>query len=355
MVPVISNTLSFVQCLYIIFSIPVFITPLRVNTSVTDTYCPLLWNHINLRPDNQVYPCCRFTTPLTEFTGDLTEAINTEEMSDLRKKSISGVPIDGCQKCYTEDQQGIISWRKYCLEKYGYVREVDVKYLEVSFDNICNLACDGCYNERSLEWAKKDFPEAREKDLIISTAEIIDLPSTLNEVSFLGGEPLMTSRHFKLLQGMEDISQANVSYTTNGSFLFTPEQLDLLNKANNVEIIVSIDGYEELNSKVREFSVWQDILNFLNQVSEYDFELLIHSTIHKNNLHGVKDLYNFVVSNDYAWRVNLVTYPDHLCVKHMDKKLLSESLVEVCELMDLNQIDHTLNLTRLKNYLKLLL
>lgn len=276
-------------------------------------------------------------------------------MSELRKKSISGVPIDGCQKCYTEDQQGIISWRKYCLEKYGYVREVDVKYLEVSFDNICNLACDGCYNERSLEWAKKDNPNAREKDLIMSTSEIAELPDTLTDVSFLGGEPLMTSRHFKLLQGIQNISKANISYTTNGSFLFTNEQLELLNKANSVEIIVSIDGYADLNSEVREFSVWQDVLNFLEQVSEYDFDLLIHSTIHKNNLHGVNDLYNFVVSNNYAWRINLVTYPDHLCVKHMEKTTLSESLVEVCKLMDLEQIDPTLNLTRLKNYLKLLL
>ena len=320
-----------------------------------ETYCPLLWNHVNLRPDNQVYPCCRFTTPLKEFTGDLDEALRSEEMSDLRKKSISGVPIQGCQKCYTEDQQGIISWRKFCLEKYGYVREVDIKYLEVSFDNICNLACDGCYNERSLEWAKKDFPDTREKDLIMSTAEITELPHTLTDVSFLGGEPLMTSRHFKLLQGISDISKANISYTTNGSFCFTQEQLELLHKANSVEIIVSIDGYEDLNSEVRQYSVWQDILTFLDQVTKNGFDLLIHSTIHKNNLHGIKDLHDFVVANQYAWRINLVTYPDHLCVKHLDKKLLSKSLIHVCELMDLDQIEPTLNLTRLKNYLKLLL
>ena len=272
--------------------------------------CAAFWVHTNIRPDNRIFPCCRFKTPVTTFTGDVNAILHTPEYIKLREASLAGVRLAGCEKCYYEESQGQESLRERFNKEYT-TDTVELKYLEIGFDNICNLACDGCWEEWSSTWANIKNPDTK-KINILTTEEFTNLPDTIDKVLFLGGEPLMTNRHIKFLERLPHPNSVSVIYYTNGTFLFTDSEINLLSKFKQVKIYVSIDGVKELNEKVRTGSSWADILKFLEQLKHTTFDITVNSVIHANNWHGFKDLAKFINDNGYKWNTNILTYPQKL-------------------------------------------
>jgi sulfatase maturation enzyme AslB (radical SAM superfamily) len=274
--------------------------------------CAAFWHHTNIRSDNKVFPCCRFKTPIQEFTGDVVNILNSNEYKDLRDHS---GPIAGCAKCDYEETMGVKSLRQKFNEEYD-IKTVKLEFLEVGLDNICNLTCDGCWDEFSSSWAKKS-----ESTIIVrSSTDITELPNTINKILFLGGEPLMTNRHRKLLKLIADPSVVNITYNTNGTFLLDNDTIDILKTFKNVDFILSIDGYAELNEKVRSGSKWSDILAFIDQIQKSDFNLTIHTVLHKNNWHGIGKIKEFVDSIGKPWTINILTYPKKLDISTIENK-----------------------------------
>jgi MoaA/NifB/PqqE/SkfB family radical SAM enzyme len=193
---------------------------------------------------------------------------------------------------------------------------------------MCNLACDGCGPEFSSTWASQ-LDQTHTKIDIRSTSEINDIPHDLEKILFLGGEPLMNNRHRRFLSKISDLSKLEVVYNTNGSFLLDQKTILLLQKCKSVEFRLSIDGYKELNSKVRKHSRWEDILSFISQIRDLKFEFSIHTVIHQNNWFGLLDLQKFVSEQDVPWTINILTYPPHLDIIHLsdsDKKIMISQL-----------------------------
>lgn len=273
------------------------------------TKCAAFWKHTNLRSDNRIFPCCRFKHHVQAFDGNLTNVLTSAEYQELRRKSGNNEYIAGCKKCYDEEELGKLSLRQEFNEKYD-TDTVELKFFEVGFDNICNLTCDGCWEEFSSSWGKKI--NLKNELIVRSTTDIEFIPDTIDKILFLGGEPMMSSRHKRFLKKFKDLSSLTVIYNTNGTFMLDAETIELLLMCKKAEFIVSIDAYGSLNNKVRSGSNWQDILNFLDQLTFYKFKFSIHTVIHLNNWMGLKDLANFIHKNGYCWSTNILTYPPHL-------------------------------------------
>lgn len=286
-----------------------------------ETKCAAFWKHINIRNDNNVFACCRYKTPVKKFTENVVDILDSTEYENLRNNSLQGIHNPNCQKCYYEESLGKKSLRQQFNEEYD-CEQIELKFLEVGLDNICNLTCDGCWDEFSSSWAKKNNSEI----IVRTSKEIVDLPKSVNKVLFLGGEPLMTTRHLKILK-IADRTNLEVTYNTNGTFLLDDETIKLLNECKQVKFIVSIDGYKELNEKVRSGSKWEDILNFIEQIKRLNYQLTIHTVIHKNNWHGLFDLEKFIKSNSLTWTSNVLTYPKHLDINQVkDKNKVVETI-----------------------------
>jgi len=112
----------------------------------------------------------------------------------------------------------------------------------------------------------------------------------------------------------------------------------LLKEFKKVLFIVSVDGYSELNNKVRKHSDWNDILKFLVQVSDLRFEFKIHTTIHINNWQGLKDLAAWIEQNQYCWTVNILTYPKHLNITNLENKEELKMMISKINIPDKNYI-----------------
>ena len=104
-----------------------------------DTRCAAFWKHTNVRSNNEVFPCCRFKYPVQKFDGNLQSILHSSEYESLRKDSETGIKIDGCQKCYYEESIGTYSTRNFFNDNYS-TDLVNLEFLEMGFDNICNLA-----------------------------------------------------------------------------------------------------------------------------------------------------------------------------------------------------------------------
>ena len=284
-----------------------------------NTKCAAFWKHTNVRSDNKIFPCCRFKNSIMEFTGDLDNILTSTQYERLRKMSDNNEYIDGCSKCYMEEEVGKKSLRQKFNEEYS-TENVQLEFLEIGFDNICNLACDGCYPEFSSEWSKILYPDLDKKLHYKSIEEIKHIPDSITKILFLGGEPLMTNRHKKFLQIINNQDKVSVTYNTNGTFLLDNETVKLLKKFKETFFIISVDAFGDLNDKVRKGSNWNDILNFIKQCQNLDFPFSIHTTIHINNWLGLKDLSHFIRENNYDWTTNILTYPNGLSINNSENK-----------------------------------
>jgi sulfatase maturation enzyme AslB (radical SAM superfamily) len=283
-----------------------------------ESKCSAFWHHTNIRSDNRIFPCCRFKTSIATFNGNVSEVLFYKEYNSLRKSSLAGEHITGCEKCYYEESLGKESLRQKFNKEYE-CEDVKLEYLEIGFDNICNLTCDGCWDEFSSAWAKEKYP--KEKTMWIkSSTDITDIPDTINKVLFLGGEPLMTSRHYKFLKLIKVPSKVEITYNTNGTFLLDQQTIEKLKEFKRVVFILSIDGYGELNDRVRNGSNWSDILKFIEQIKSLGFILEVNTVIHINNWQGMPELSAFISTLGINWTTNALTYPAELSVKNISNK-----------------------------------
>ena len=209
--------------------------------------CSALYHHINVRSDNRIFPCCRFKKPIAKFDGNLT--LNSPEYDDLRKNFHKKLPE--CKKCFDEEKLGIKSLRQEFNERYD-CEEIKLEHLEIGFDNICNLKCDPCWEEWS--WQFGDFK---------TTEDIKNIPNTINKITFLGGEPLHTNRHYTFLKKLNR-TNIEVIYTTNGTIFPKNQWIKLWDNLDKITFLVSIDGYGELNDRVRYPSKWEEIMKTLH-------------------------------------------------------------------------------------------
>lgn len=304
-----------------------------------ETKCAAFWKHTNIRNSNKIFPCCRFKSPVAEFDGDVESILHSPIYQELREASSTGKFLEGCAKCYYEESQGKESLRQRFNKEYD-TEKVELKFLELGLDNICNLTCDGCFGEFSSAWSEKEQPSKPKSFHIRSSNNLNSVPNTVDKILFLGGEPLMTKRPSKILEQVPDKSKVSVIYNTNGTFLLDQYTIDLLKTFKNVEFIVSIDGYAELNDQVRSGSQWKDILKFIEQIRSLSFELSVNSVLHLNNWQGFTDLHNFIKSQKLEWTINVLTYPKHLAI---DKVENIHDVISTFENLDIPNKQYIMN------------
>jgi sulfatase maturation enzyme AslB (radical SAM superfamily) len=278
------------------------------------TKCAAFYNHTNIRSGNRVFPCCRYKTPIQKFDGDVGNILNSKEYYTLRHTWSIDDP--SCAKCKYEESLGKTSLRQWFNKNYT-TNEIKLRYLEVGFDNICDLTCDGCWEEWSSSWWIKKNPNLPAKQGVASTTEFRNIPESVEKVVFLGGEPLMTNRHRRFLESFNTLEHLEVEYFTNGMHSLKDEDFDLLKKCKHVHFTVSIDGYGELNETVRSGSVWDTVIKTLNQIAN-NFEYTIHTTIHRNNWHGLPEMFNW--TKKYSkWTTNILTFPRELDIINLEQ------------------------------------
>jgi len=282
--------------------------------------CSAFWNHTNIRSGNRVYPCCRFKYSVAEFDGDVGNVLHSDAYKKLREQASQNKFIKGCEKCLYEEKIGHKSLRQEFNEKYS-MDKVELKFLEIGFDNLCNLTCDGCNSEFSTSWIVKEKEiYGAPKHKLMEIDAVTNVPDTIEKILFLGGEPLITERHLKLLHQVSHKQKVEVIYNTNGTFIPTAQVVEELKHYKHVTFILSIDGIGALGEKVRGGTKWSNVVKFIDWVYDNNFNLEFNSVLHKNNYTGLKELNDFCRRFPARWYINVLTYPFDLDIRLLDKQ-----------------------------------
>ena len=144
--------------------------------------------------------------------------------------------------------------------------------LEIAFSNHCNYKCRHCNTFNSSRWKDDDIMLGNpvpDRLLLEPAVESLELDKLVNleHIKMLGGEPLLSKQHKKLLQNI-NIEKINLEYVTNGSIWPDDEIVDLWKRAQSLHVIVSLDDIFDRSDYFRIDSNFTTIKNTMNRFEE---------------------------------------------------------------------------------------
>jgi len=282
---------------------------------MSKTFCPLPWIHLATRPNGDVRVCCTanasgaglidkkeeglvkqdgITMNLQNHT--IEEVWNSQHMRSTRLEMLRGEIPESCKKCFVEEANGIDSKRiwetkvwKERLDIESIVKQtnedgslpVNIPYFDLRLGNLCQLKCIMCSPHDSSSWIKdwkQQYPKYKTIELKQDQAWDINFDytwykkgsflesmrnqaSSIKELYFAGGEPLLIPEHYNILEFMVESNNAKnciLRYNSNG-LVISDKLLALWEKFKHVKFNFSVDAYGDKNDYIRHPSKWADV------------------------------------------------------------------------------------------------
>lgn len=261
-------------------------------TAPTKTFCILPWIHLYSNPDGTVLPCCVGDWQQSMGNvqdGKLETVFNNESFKTMRRNMLAGEKCSQCTACYRDEDAGNSSFRKHSNEQFakyiedavkntnpdGTVDDFKLRYLDVRWSNICNFKCRSCGPLYSSSWAqehgsKKIFTYAGGANNDELYRQFEPHFDTIEEFYFAGGEPLLTDKHYDILEYLIEHGRTDVKlrYNTNMSVLKYKDKnvLDMWKQFSNVYIGASLDSWGPRAEYIRHGTEWSVIESNIRKI-----------------------------------------------------------------------------------------
>ena len=235
--------------------------------AISPTFCMAKWHHTTIYlQTGETHSCYHprpHKIPLEEVIIDASALHNTGQKKLERLEMLNGGKPSGCQYCWNIENMGddYVSDRKernvtiYTPERYMQIKKgpwdqnINPEYIEVSFGNECNFKCGYCHPKHSSSYHKeiKDFgPYEMVKNHRndINWFKVYEeetnpyveawwrwwpeVSKTLNILRITGGEPLLQSSTWRLLEDLDKNPLPNLELNINSNFGVKPILIDRL-------------------------------------------------------------------------------------------------------------------------------
>lgn len=228
-----------------------------VEKNFSKTFCLAKWYHVTFYLQTGENHSCYHPPPhkidIDEIKKDPSALHNTLHKKIERKEMLNGIQTAGCKYCWNIENMGqdyvsdrhIKTASLYTDERIDEVKKikwsqsVNPEYIEINFGNECNMKCGYChpkYSSRFFNEIKEYGPVTtvnnhrcdidwlklyeREEDNPYVNAWWKwwpELRSTLNILRITGGEPLMHSSTWKLLEDIKNNPLPNLELNINSN------------------------------------------------------------------------------------------------------------------------------------------
>lgn len=298
------------------------------------SFCYAPWNHLYINPDSKLMPCCIYTDRNEEFPDlnevSIEEAYNHPRMVELRKELIEGKVPAGCFRCEAQIKIGMGSYRSK-MNSYGQESLPEIKpdgtvdpdkikpdMLDIRFGNLCNLKCRTCsptYSSSIAVEHNKMYPGDSVKilyDLKNTTVDkIFSKLESVKHIYIAGGEPLIEENNYVLLERLiEKNLKPTLLYNTNLTNINFKDKnlIDLWKHFPGLEIIVSIDGYGEVNDYIRSGSNYEVILENIRYIKEQlpNTRISVNSVASVLSMESIPDLVKDLMTKDLVSPINMM-------------------------------------------------
>jgi sulfatase maturation enzyme AslB (radical SAM superfamily) len=223
-----------------------------------------------------------------------------------------------CERCVDREKHGLPSMRtgmndnwfeeiKDDVEKTtsdGTIEKLNLKIWDFRFSNNCNLSCRTCGPLFSSKWSSDHFKlgiDHQQTGLIdlhdasLFWESVEKNIKTVKEISFAGGEPMVMSEHWKMLELFEKYSYYDVTlnYSINATKLSYRDKnvLDFWGKFKKVHLSLSIDGVEDTFNYIRNNGKWEEVKKNLLTLHENNIDYWVHPTISILNIFRITELH----------------------------------------------------------------
>lgn len=260
--------------------------------NIPDNFCMAPWVHAMHDTEYVRVACCTSDIPTdaaTRHAMKFEEFQNSEHMKSIRRSLMSGVIPYPCRRCDSAagPLKNVNLYKDFWNSAYGnYYKEAmeqtdadgSTTFQPVQFDyrfgNSCNYKCRHCASHASssiqleerlnnLEPAQHfhivDNPDERNNILYSEMVQAVD-QGRLHAVSWVGGEPLFSPKHWEFMEYLHEKKQFSViiGYITNLSILqFKGRKLaDLLQPFDSVSIHASLESGGLAAEYIRRGMTW---------------------------------------------------------------------------------------------------
>jgi len=270
--------------------------------------------------------------------SSLSEAMGTPYHNEVRQAQMREQRHPSCKKCWDIEDSGGRSFRQIwndILQHDAQPLHTEVRYLDITLGNKCNLTCRMCNEWNSHLWQIDNVRLGRTSDADLSNTDWFTAPAarelinqslhTVTHINFLGGEPLIVREQLDILQRCIDLGTAdsiNLSYNTNMTTLL-PGQLDLWREFKQVDLSVSLEGTGIVNDYIRQNSSWDVIMRNIDLIHAGcdNVRMSVHATFGILNCLTVSSMASTLASSavfgDRLPWLNVITYPANQDVKHL--------------------------------------
>lgn len=280
-----------------------------------ETLCMAPWTHTYLSPQTERRMCCASREPAQNFrqyidtasgTGKyipitLDEHWNSEHMRSVRRRMMAGETLPECEVC-NDKLLNTDVYRSYFNQLFGhkytsiwettdstgYTTMKPVSW-DYRFSNLCNFKCRMCGDMLSSAWeseqrqhnmidwtnpknnwmlpeVKSEIERFQSEQIELEFAQAVE-EHRVEEVYWVGGEPLMYEQHWRYMQRIVELgdgSNVYARYNTNlsrvnyrGVNLYN----DILARLRDWQICASIDGTGRIGEYIRtglNYTSWLD-------------------------------------------------------------------------------------------------
>lgn len=302
----------------------------------SNTLCLAPWVHTYLSPQTERRMCCASREPAQNFkqyidtskgTGEyipinLEQHWNSEHMKSVRRRMMQGETLPECEVC-NDQLLNTNVYRSYFNNLFGHKYEEAIRkttsdgytdMLPVSWDyrfsNLCNFKCRMCGDMLSSSWETEQRqhnminwhdpknnwmrPEIKQQIEKFQATQIEQEFSQaveehrIEEVYWVGGEPLMYEQHWRYMQRIIELGDGpNVyaRYNTNLSRInYKGVNLynDILNRLRDWQICASLDGTGSIGEYIRtglDYNEWLENFRQGTRIQHHRRQMRIDFTL----------------------------------------------------------------------------
>jgi len=282
-------------------------------------FCLAPWVHTYLSPQTERRMCCASREPAQNFqqyidtaagTGQyipitLDEHWNSDHMRSVRRRMMAGEELPECEVCNHKLLNTNV-YRDYFNQLFGHRREEAIRLTDADgstqmrpvswdyrFSNLCNFKCRTCGDMLSSAWETEQRqhnminwdnpqnawlrPEVRQQINQFQDTQVEQEFSQaveqhrVEEVYWVGGEPLMYEQHWRYMQRIVELGDAPKLYARYNTNLSRVDYRgfnlyrDILSHVRDWQICASLDGTGKIGEYIRTGLVYQQWLENFQQ------------------------------------------------------------------------------------------
>ena len=337
---------------------------------MSETFCPLLFQHLATHPHGGVTHCCiadhrKARSSAKDSEGryynlnrdTVHDTLNSATFRKARLEVLDGKKPQACMRCYSEEAKGMGSKRTKEISNYpdytvgvardatdsdGYMKDIQLDFVELRLGNVCNVACRTCNPASSSKW-RNDYDKLQSSTTFKLTSydtmegfrwpereefweDLLQHCDRVKVFYINGGEPTLIKQHFKFLERLVDMGKTDIKLWYNINMTNMNEDIiSLWRKFDHIKISCSIDDLELRNEYIRHPTKWTDVMRNFMRLKEEDFEIDVTQTVSWMNYSTLVDFYNYFHHEHGVWvHHNYVYDPDILSPAVLPKEMRDE-------------------------------